>query len=106
VEPDIFPGDFDVTGNMTVLFADAVMRDYFLNETEVAVIAAFTAANTANADFQVHNFPRVKFGAASKNDGETGLSLTMSFVALENTAGGAALATIPTTYWMQDSAAT
>lgn len=105
VDPDIFPGSFDVSGNMSVLFENATMRDYFLNETEVSIVAVFTTANTAAADFQSHVFPRVKVGGSSKDDGEKGLTLTMPFTALENTAGGAALSNLATTYWMQDSAA-
>ena len=31
VDPDIFPGSIDVTGNMTILFKDASMRDLFVN---------------------------------------------------------------------------
>lgn len=101
VDPDIFPGMIDVSGNMTVLFTDAVMRDYFINETEVSIIAVFTAGNTANADFQSHIFPRIKVGGSSKDDGNKGLTMTMPFTALEFTAGTAGV--IPTTYWTQDS---
>lgn len=104
VDPDIFPGAIDVTGNMSVLFSDATMRDYFLNETEVSIIAVFTAGNTANADFQSHVFHRVKVGGASKDDGEKGLTMTMPFNSLENTSGGTGASTIATSYWQQDSA--
>lgn len=103
VDPDIFPGAIDVSGNMTVLFSSATMRDYFVNETEVEIIAAFTTSNSATADFQVWNFPRVKIGGAAKDDGEKGLTMTMPFVALENVS--AATGTIATAVWVQDSAA-
>lgn len=103
VDPDIFPGMFDVSGNLSVLFTDATMRDYFLNETEVSIIAVFTASNAANADFQSHVFPRVKVGGADKDDGETGLTMTMPFTALEN--ANPATGTIATTYYIQDSLA-
>lgn len=104
VQPDITPGSFDVTGNMTVLFSDAVMRDYFLNETEVSVVAAFTTDNTATAGVQTYIMPRVKVGGASKDDGEKGLIMAMPFTALENTAGGSGAATNATTLTIQDSA--
>jgi len=104
VSPDVTPGSFDVTGNMTVLFTDATMRDYFLNETEVSVVAAFTTANTATADVQTYIMPRVKVGGAAKDDGEKGLIMSMPFTALENTAGGAGTATNATTLTIQDSA--
>lgn len=105
VDPDIFPGMIDVTGELTVLFQDATMRDYFLNETEVSIVAVFTGSNAANADFQSHVFHRVKIGSATKDDQETGLTATKSFTALENTAGGTGTATIATSYWLQDSQA-
>jgi hypothetical protein len=106
VDPDIFPGSFDVTGNMTVLFSDTTMRDQFLNETEVSVVACFTSGSTATADFQSHVFPRVKLGGAAKDDGEKGLSMTVPFVALEKTTGGTGTADYATSYWVQDAAAT
>lgn len=105
VDPDIFPGTFDVSGNLSVLFSDAVMRDYFIAETEVSIIAVFTVGNAANADFQSHVFHRVKLGGSSKDDGVKGLTMTMPFIALENTAGGAATSSIATSYWQQDSLA-
>jgi hypothetical protein len=103
VAPDITPGSFDVTGNMTVLFQDATMRDYFKDETEVSVVAAFTSANTATADVMVFSMPRVKVGGASKDDGEKGLIMTMPFTALENTAGGTGTSTVASTIVIQDS---
>jgi hypothetical protein len=104
VSPDITPGGFDVTGNMTVLFQDATMRDYFVNETEVSVIAAFTTNNTATAGFQVYTMPIVKLGGAGKDDGEKGLILTMPFTAIENTAGGTGTSSNASTITIQDSA--
>ena len=105
VDPDIFPGVIDVTGEATVFFSDATMRDYFINETEVSIIAVFTTGNSANSDFQSHVFHRVKMGGAAKDDGENGLTMTMPFTALENTAGGSGTNSIATTYWVQDSLA-
>ena len=103
VDPDIFQGSIDVTGNATVYFQDAVFRDYFKDETEVSIIAVFTTANTAAADFIAFTMSRVKFGGSSKDDGEKGLAMTMPFTALLNTAGGAAVANLATTISIQDS---
>ncbi|MDD5385348.1 MAG: phage tail tube protein [Gallionella sp.] len=105
VEPDIFPGAFDITGSATVLFANNTMRDYFVNETEVSLSAVFTTNNLASAGFIAITLPRVKFSGASKDDGEKGLSMTMPFTALENINGGAAVNTTDTTIIIQDSAA-
>jgi hypothetical protein len=103
VDPDVFQGSIDVTGNATVFFQDGVFRDYFLNETEVSIIAVFTTSNLPNADFMSFVLSRVKFGGSSKDDGEKGLSLTMPFTALLNTNGGAAVANLATTISIQDS---
>lgn len=105
VEPDIFPGDVTVDGQITVLFANATFRDYFINETEVSIVAVFTTDSTATSGFQSYIMPRVKMGGASKDDGEKGLVLTMPFTALEYDAGGAAVANgFDTTIMIQDSA--
>ena len=105
VKPDIFDGKIVVKGNMTVYFTDATFRDYFINETEVAINACFTTSNLPNADFLAFSMPRVKVGGASKDDGDKGLVQTMPFQALYNTSGGAAVNTLATTISIQDSAA-
>jgi hypothetical protein len=106
VKPDIFDGKVVVTGNMTVYFQDATFRDYFQNETEVSINAAFTTSNDANADFLAFSMPRVKVGGASKDDGDKGIIQTMPFTALFNTAGGSTVNTEATTLSIQDSTLT
>lgn len=103
VEPDIFPGDVTTDGQITVLFADAVARNYFLNETEVSLMCAFTSNNNANADFTSFVMPRCKVNGANKDDGEKGLVMTMPFVALENIYGGTGTNSEWTTIFIQDS---
>lgn len=80
---DVFPGTIDVSGNATVYFQDGTMRDYFKNETEVSIVAVFTASNDADAHFKAYVLPSVKMGGADKDDGEKGLVQTMPFVAGE-----------------------
>lgn len=101
-EPDVFPGSITVSGQATVLLQDATFRDYFINETEVAIVAAFTTGSTANAGFMAITLPRVKMGGAGKDDGEKGLVMTMPFTALENPSGAAG--TYTGTVVIQDSA--
>ena len=101
--PDIFPGAVTVNGNMTVLFENATMRDYFKDETEVSISAVFTGGNTATADFIAFTMPRVKVGSAEKDDGEKGLTMNMSFVGLEYTTAGTGL--INSVLSVQDSLA-
>jgi hypothetical protein len=105
VDPDLFPGVFKITGNMSVLFDTATMRDYFLAETEVAISAAFTVDNTATADFIAVTFPRAKINGADKNDGETGLTMTMPFSAIENVLGGTGTSSVASAIMIQDSVA-
>ena len=104
VEPDIFPGSIDCDGQVTVLFTNATVRDYFLNETEVSLYCAFTTDNTATAGFMAISLPRCKMGGAAKDDGEKGLVMTMPFVALENTRGGSGTSSHASTIAIQDSA--
>jgi hypothetical protein len=103
VDPDILPGAVEVSGQATVLFTDATVRDYFINETEVSLYAVFTAGNTPGADFVAISMPRVKMGGASKDDGEKGLVLTVPFTALENVTGGSGTNSHATTIAIQDS---
>lgn len=104
VDPDLFPGTLGVTGQVTVLFQDATMRDYFVNETEVAIYAVFTANNSAGSDFKAYGFPRVKMSSADKDDGNKSIVQTMAFTALENPNGGAINGTHVSTVVIQDSA--
>lgn len=107
VDPDIFPGSIDLTGQMTVLFQNATYRDYFLNETEIQVVLLMTSGGTpSQPGFTAFNLPRVKFGGADKDDQEKGLTLTVPFTALEQINGGAGTTFLDTTISIQDSAFT
>ncbi|WP_373379907.1 phage tail tube protein [Cupriavidus nantongensis] len=103
--PDLYPGRVVVTGQFTAYFQDAVLRDAFVNETEIGITAALTTGNTAAADFLALTMSRVKLGGAAKDDGEKGLIQTFPFQALLNGAGGAGTANEKTTISVQDSLA-
>ena len=103
--PDIFEGRILVDGQMTVMFQDAVVRDMYVDETEVSIVGAFAASNAANADFMSFSFPRIKFKSAGKDDGEKAIVQTMSFDALYNGAGGDTAATQKTSLLIHDSLA-
>lgn len=105
VYADITEGRIEVAGQFTVLFQDATFRDYFLNETEVALAAAMSASPAAAADFIGFSLPRVKIGDAARDDGEKGLILTCPFTALRNTGGGSGQTSEDTTVLIQDSQA-
>lgn len=102
VDPDVFPGPVDVTGQVTVLFTDVTYRDLFINEAEASLAVALTANNSANAPFTAFILPRVKFSGSSKDDTNAGLTLTMPFTALEQTVSGAGQ--LLSTIGVQDSA--
>lgn len=105
VYPDIAEGRVLISGNMTALFDSVTLRDYFLNETEVVLIAALATSPAANAEFMSFAFYRIKFGDASKDDGDKSIIQTLPFTALYNSAGGAGIATEATTFYVQDSLA-
>lgn len=105
VKPVMSPGRVLVTGQATCYFEDAVFRDVFLNETETSILCAFTSDNTAAADFVSFALPRVKFGGATKDDGEKGIVQTIPFQALLNSAGGTGVSSERTTLSVQDSQA-
>lgn len=102
---DITEGRIEVDGQFTVLFQDATFRDYFLNETEVGLYAALATSPSATADFLAVGLPRIKIGAATRDDGEKGLILTCPFTALRNVNGGTGTSTEDTTLAFQDSLA-
>ena len=103
--PQLFPGKVNVTGQFTAYFDSVTLRDAFVNETEIDLVAAFTTDGSATADFISVALPRIKVGSANKNDGDGGLVQTFSFQALLNTAGGTGVKTERTTFSMQDSQA-
>ena len=103
--PDIQEGRVRVSGEMTVMFQDAVFRDYFWNETEVAIAMAFSTSNAAAAEFVAFSFARVKFGDSTKNDGERALIQTMPFTALIPATGGSGFDREQSTILIHDSLA-
>lgn len=102
---DITEGRILGSGQLTAKFIDAVMRDYFINETEVSLVVALSASSAVGSDFQSFALPRLKFGAADIDDGDKSLTISLPFTALENTAGGAGVQTEATTLQIQDSQA-
>jgi hypothetical protein len=99
---DIFTGRIRVTGNLSVYFQDASLRDLFDNETPVSLVLALTSDNTNTSNFISFTIPKIKLGSFTSDDGELGLTSQSSFVALLNdvTSGGLPATTIS----IQDSA--
>jgi hypothetical protein len=105
VYSDIDPGRILVDGQLTAKFVDATVRDYFVDETEVALAAILTASGAATADLLAFVMSRIKMGGADKDDGEKSLIQTLPFTALLDVNGGAAEDTEETTFSIQDSQA-
>lgn len=103
--PNRFPGRVLASGNLSAYFDDTTLRDAFINETELSLGVVLTGDNTANAPLISFMLPRIKLSSAGKNDGETGIMQSIAFDALENTAGGAGVASEASTIVIQDSAA-
>lgn len=102
---DIDRGRVKVQGQATIKFLDATFRNYFTNETEVTLVAAFANSVADAADFITFTFPRVKFNANDKDDGEKAIIQTVPFKALIDTTGGAGTSREATTLMIHDSAA-
>jgi hypothetical protein len=102
---DIAEGRILVDGQITALFENETMLDYFLNEDEVSILVALSANPQAAADFMTFSLPRVKFGGADPDDGDKQLVQTLPFTALLNTAGGAGTDSEESTLAIQDSQA-
>lgn len=70
IVPEIFYGRLVVTGSLSAYFADQTMLDYFLNETEISLVAQLDDAN--GSDFMTFRLNRVKLMGANKSVGPDG----------------------------------
>jgi hypothetical protein len=81
--PEIYLGRANVTGQVTALFEDVTMINYFKNETEVSILAYLTTTSDASSPAVTIHLPRVKFGGADvQTSGESSQPITMPFQAL------------------------
>lgn len=105
VVPTLFPGRILLSGQATAYFDSITLRDAFVDETEVEILFALSADNTAASDFIGLALPRVKVNGHTLSDGEGGLVATIPFQALLPTTGGSGIANELTTLAIHDSAA-
>lgn len=100
---EVFTGRAAVDGSLSVFFTDAVARNAFKDETEVSLVFALTASNSATADVISIALPRVKLNSFTRDDTETAITASMDFQALLNpaTTNGGEITTIS----IQDTAA-
>ncbi len=82
--PEIFLKSFKASGQVTALFQDMTMVNYFKNETEVEILLVLSASSADAADAITIYLPRVKFGGADKGlNTDASIPLTMPFTALK-----------------------
>lgn len=104
--PEIFLGRVNATGQLTAMFQDATVINYFKNETEVSVLLLLTTTSAADSPAASIHLPRVKFGDASVGlTGEGAQIITMPMQALLSTATEASTGIVKTTVRFTDSAA-
>jgi hypothetical protein len=101
----INPGRILVDGQLTAYFPDATLRDYFLNETQCALMGAFANGAGAAADFVGFTVPLLKFTGADKDDGDKSLIRTLPFMGTYNAGGGSGQQQEQTSLYIQDSLA-
>ena len=104
IKPGITDKRLEVTGNISVYFENATIRDLFKAGTEVAIYAVFPVSEDASADFIALQIPYAKLTGASK-DGDAEIIQSIPFQAIFNAAGTATtVKTLNTTMSIQDSA--
>lgn len=85
--PDLLFGRFaDVSGTITVLFTNADMHNKFVNETESTLIIRLQNKDTFDSTTEFVNLvlPRIKYSGGDVDDSpDTGITVTMPFVALK-----------------------
>lgn len=105
VRPDVFSGNVAVSGSFSAYFEGGTVPNLFANETQTSIVAALTNGSAANADFATLTMTNVRLNSATPDDTQTGLKRTYNYVAIFNSAGGAALANHATSIMVHDSQA-
>lgn len=102
---EVFSDKMLAAGNFSAFFEDGVLRDAFVDETELGIVVIMAEDLTADANFISYMMPRCKLTSAGKDDPNTGIQQSIGYKALRNNAGGAGIATEQTTFAYQDSSA-
>lgn len=97
--PDVLFGRYaDVTGSITVLFTNSGMYDKFVTETESSLILRLQDRDALDSSTQFINIvmPRIKYSGGDVDDSpDTGITVTMPFVALKPIAANTTQGTSP-----------
>jgi len=101
---DVSRGVIMVSGSFTSMLRDQVISSLYDAETEVSIICAVAADETATADFVAFTLGKVKITGDAPDDSDA-IMRTYPFTARINHDGGSALAFDETILTIQDSAA-
>lgn len=106
--PYLFPNIMDITGQLSVLFADQNFDSAFLNESEIDLQVYLTLDSTKGSNFLSFYFPRIKLTSGRKDDKPGSIIGTYGFQALQNVnaIGNTSTLTDASTIVIQDSLAT
>ncbi len=80
----IFTGTLTVTGNLSMYFEDAVVRDLFENETNTSLVLALATGEEKTAGVMTFVLPKAKLSSFSKADTDLGIVATAAFTAVLN----------------------
>jgi hypothetical protein len=92
-------------GEVTVLFDSTTLVTAFVNETVGSLLIAAPVNGDANSEFVAFTLPTLKFTSADNANDGPGRTRVLKFTSIQNTAGGAGIATENTSFYMQDSLA-
>lgn len=93
--PDIFYGQFRMSGNVSFFLQDKTLLNQFVNENEIDIVAYMPANMAAPEDFLCFNAQRVKLGGATKTVGaSSGVVVSCPYTALLANATGADASTL------------
>jgi hypothetical protein len=87
----IFTGTLTVTGNLSMYFEDAVVRDLFENETNTTLVLALATGEEKTAGVMSFVIPKAKLSSFSKSDTDMGIVATAAFTAVLNDVTSAGL---------------
>lgn len=87
----IFTGKITATGNISLYFEDAVVRNLFENETITTLVLALATGEEKNAGVMSFVFPKAKLSSFTKADTAMGIVATAEFTAVLNDVTSAGL---------------
>jgi len=81
---EIFTGTLTVSGSFSTYFESGTVRDFFENETDVALVLALATGEEKTANAMTFVLPKVTISSFSKADSDLGVVATCAFTAVLN----------------------